>query len=133
MKENKIKFPKIFSKNINATSWDEWLELIDKELNNAGYRKYKQIIKSSDFQYWKSFYADNEKIYIVGLLFYDFRKYQSQDPNANIISIDYECMLLDGFGGRVDMSVSRNIKLEKFEKMSKDFHDAMLKYIKKKL
>ena len=111
---------------IGSTDWDEWLSLVEGRLKKLGYRRYCQKLKSEDFAYWKSFYDEDAKIYQIGLFFYDFRKYADRDPNANRISIQYECMLLGR--DRVDMSVSKGIDLPEFEKMARTFYEAMWQY-----
>lgn len=111
---------------IGSTDWDEWLSLVEGRLKKLGYRRYNQNLKSEDFAYWKSFYDEDAKIYQIGLFFYDFRKYADRDPNANRISIQYECMLLGR--DRVDMTVSKDIDLPEFEKMARTFYEAMWQY-----
>ena len=111
-----------------VVNWDSWLLEYENNLKELGYRKYIQNYKHEDFCYWKTFYKGNDKIYQIGVLFYDFRKYYSKDPNANIISTMYQCMLLGD--NRIDMEVSKDIDLPEFEEMSKDFYKSMIKYLK---
>jgi hypothetical protein len=106
--------------------WDKWLIDMEASLKLSGYRRYNQYFKSEDFAYWKSFYDDDLNIYQVGVLFYDFRKYIDIDPNANRISIQYECMLI--CDDRIDLSTSKRIEVFEFEKMAKTFYEAMSKY-----
>ena len=103
--------------------WDKWQSDLEEKLKSLGYRKFIQNYKREDFTYWKTFQENGEKIYQVGVLFYDFRKY---DKNLNI-SIQYECMLLNT--DRIDFSVSKEIKLEEFESMSKTFYESMKQFI----
>ncbi len=109
-----------------STSWDEWLSETETKLKEIGYRRYVQNHKNEDFCYWKTFKKGEDKIYQIGILFYDFRKYADRDPYANRIGIMYECMIL--LGDRIDMSASKNIDLFEFEKMAKTFYEAMLQY-----
>jgi len=103
------------------TSWDDWLIETEKKLKELGYSRHVQNHKKEDFCYWKTFKKGNDKLYQIGILFYDFRKYAS-----NRIGIMYECMLL--CDNRIDMSVSENIELKEFELMSATFHEAMSKH-----
>jgi hypothetical protein len=109
-----------------STSWDEWLSETETKLKESGYRKYVQNHKSEDFCYWKTFKNGEDKIYQIGILFYDFRKYADRDPYANRIGIMYECMVLGE--DRIDMCVSKNIHLVEFENMAQTFYKAMSQY-----
>jgi hypothetical protein len=91
-----------------------------------GYRKFFQNHKNEDFCYWKTFKNGEDKIYQIGLLFYDFRKYADRDPMANRISVMYQCMLL--CDDRIDIDVSKDIDLPEFELMAKTFYEAMSQY-----
>jgi hypothetical protein len=99
---------------------DEWLSETETKLKDLGYRRYVQNHKNEDFCYWKTFKKGEDKIYQIGILFYDFRKY------ANRIGIMYECMVLGE--DRIDMCVSKNIDLVEFEKMSQTFYEEMSQY-----
>ena len=109
-----------------STDWDEWLSETETKLKELGYRRYVQNRKDEDFCYWKTFNSGEDKIYQIGLLFYDFRKYSDRDPYANRIGIMYECMVL--CEDRIDMYVSKNIDLVEFENMAQTFYGAMLQY-----
>jgi len=121
IKTKKQKFSLINLNNI--TDWDKWLTELDEYAKNSGYRKYNQNLKREDFAYWKTF---DEK-YQVGLFVYDFRNFRDRDPNANRIGIQFECMFVN-IDSRIDLTVSKEIELEEFEKMAKDFYEAMSKY-----
>lgn len=120
--------PSLFKQIKECTSGDEWLEEVDKILKERGYKKYKQNFKNEDYAYWKSFSINGNKAYQVGLLFYDFRKYQSNFALPQTISIQFECMFID-VDARIDLSVSKNMTLDEFEIMSNTFYNAMLKYV----
>jgi len=109
-----------------STSWDEWLSETETKLKELGYRRYVQNHKNADFRYWKTFKNGEDKIYQIGILFYDFRKYADRDPYANRIGIMYECMVLGE--DRIDMCVSKNIDLVGFENMAQTFYGAMSQY-----
>lgn len=109
-----------------STNWDSWLLEFETNLKELGYRKYVQNYKNEDFCYWKTFKNGDDKLYQIGVLFYDFRKYAERDPNANRIAIMYHCMLL--CDDRIDMDVSKEIDLSEFEAMSKTFYEAMSQY-----
>jgi hypothetical protein len=111
------------------TSWDEWLSETETRLKEIGYKRYIQNHKHEDFCYWKTFKNGEDKIYQIGILFYDFRKYADRDPYSNRISIMYECMCLGD--DRIDMSVSKNITLVEFENMAQTFYEKMVKFLKK--
>lgn len=106
--------------NDEYNSWDEWLEQTELKLKELGYRKFDQKHKREDFAYWKKFTIDDKLVYQIGILFYDFRKYNGLD--ANRIGILYQCMVL-GVEGRVDLSISKNITLTEFENISKSFYN----------
>ena len=109
-----------------STSWDEWLSETKTKLKELGYREYAQNHKNEDFCYWKTFKNGEDKIYQIGILFYDFRKYADRDPYENRIGIMYECMVLGK--DRIDMSVSKNIDLVEFENMAQTFYRVMSQY-----
>ena len=109
-----------------STDWDGWLFEVETNLKELGYRKYVQNHKNEDFCYWKTFKNGDNKLYQIGVLFYDFRKYVERDSNANRISVMYQCMLL--CDDRIDMDVSKEIDLPEFETMSKTFYESMSRY-----
>jgi hypothetical protein len=109
-----------------STSWDEWLSETETKLKELGYRRYVQNHKNEDFCFWKTFKNGEDKIYQIGILFYDFRKYADRAPYANRIGIMYECMVLGE--DRIDMCVSKNIDLVEFENMAQTFYGAMSQY-----
>lgn len=114
----------------DSSDWDEWLEKTENKLNEIGYEKYNQNHKREDFAYWKPFYRKDDKVYQIGIFFYDFRKYRHHDTAANYISVAYECMLL-GNGNRIVLEVEKgDMTVLKFEEMGKDFYYSMLPYIK---
>jgi hypothetical protein len=118
--------PLLIAEVSGSTSWDEWLSETETKLKELGYRRYVQNHKNEDFCYWKTFKNGEDKIYQIGILFYDFRKYADRDPNTNRIGIMYECMVLGD--DRIDMCVSKNIDLVEFENMSQTFYEAMSQY-----
>lgn len=108
--------------------WDKWLEKYEANLKKSGYNKYIQNMNNEDFGYWKTFKKGKDKIYLVGVLFYDFRKYPKYSAFLNKIDVMHKCMLLPD--NRIDMKVSKNIDLPKFEEMSKIFYKTMSKFNK---
>lgn len=109
-----------------SNSWDEWLSETETKLKEIGYRRYVQNHKNEDFCYFKTFKNGKYKIYQIGILFYDFRKYADRDPYANRIGIMYECVVLGK--DRIDMCVSKNIDLVEFENMAQTFYGTMSQY-----
>jgi len=107
--------------------WDDWLLTLDTEIKESGYKKYHQNLQREDFSYFKTFYKGEEKIYQIGVLVYDFRKYMHFNPSANYIGIQYECMLIGD--NRIDMSVCNPISLATFEEMALAFYERMNKYL----
>lgn len=88
------------------------------KLLNMGYKKYNQFFKSSAFQYWKTFNG-----YQVGVLFYDFSEYKHRFTLGTFdFSVQYEVMLTNK-DYRVDMTVSKDITIHKFEKMALKFYN----------
>ena len=121
-----IQPPLLIADVSGSTSWDEWLSETETKLKELGYIRYVQNHKKEDFCYWKTFKNGEDKIYQIGILFYDFRKYADRDPYANRIGIMYECMVLGE--DRIDMCVSKNIDLVEFENMAQTFYGAMSQY-----
>lgn len=111
--------------NIQQPDWDLWLKETEENLKNLGFNRYSQNLKNEDFAYWETFYRGTKKVYQIGLLFYDYREFTGH----NHISISYECYLLNK-NGRYDLSVSDDITLEEFEKISAEFYKAMKKCTK---
>jgi hypothetical protein len=107
-----------------SQDWDAWLMEVEANLSKSGYRRYNQNLRSEDFAYWKTFYKKEKKIYQVGILFYDFRKYG--DLNVHQISVQWQCILL--CDDRIDLSVSKEIEVAEFEEMAKTFYEAMSQY-----
>jgi len=117
--------PRVFPELGFFSSWNEWLEHTEKELVSQGYVRYKQNLKREDFAYWKSFSENGKKVYQVGLLFYDFRKYQKDLPER--IGVQFECLLMD-VEGRIDLSVSKDISLKGFETIARTFYESLTQY-----
>jgi len=107
--------------------WDVWLLNLDTEIKQFGYKKYNQNLRKEDFAFFKTFYKEEEKIYQIGVLVYDFRKYMHFNSSANYIGIQYECMLIGD--NRIDMSVSKAISLATFEEMALAFYERLNKYL----
>lgn len=129
MEKNIKTKPELLDNVDDSISWDEWLSQMELKLKERGYHRYVQNYKREDFAYWKTFKKGENKIYQVGILFFDWRRYDVIDSGR--IGILYECMLCGD--GRVDMTVSKDgIDLIEFEKMSKTFYEAMSKYTKYK-
>jgi hypothetical protein len=103
--------------------WDNWLKEKEKFLEESGYIRYNEHLKGEDFVYWKNFIDENEeKIYQIGVLFFDFRdKY-----NLNRIDIEYECRLI--CDDCISLSVHKDIFITSFEIMSSDFYKVMKIY-----
>lgn len=113
--------------NTNIVDWDKFLLDTDKELKKKGYRKFNQNYRFEDFSYWKTIKDKNEnKLYQIGLLIYDMRKY----IGGHYVSIEFCCLLFSE--GRIEMTVSEKINVDKFEEMSLHFYQTMSNYIIKK-
>lgn len=107
-------------------TWDEWLSKVELALKELGYTKYQQNLKNEDFAYWKTIRVNGEKAYQVGLLFYDFRKFDNF-RGSNRIGVQFECMPINT-DSRVDLSVSKDITVQQFEEMAAAFYNTMLLY-----
>jgi hypothetical protein len=118
---------KTIIKSIKFNSWNNWLLQIEDYLIKRGYRKFDQKLKGEDFTYWKTFYRGRKHIYQVGVRFYDFRKHQRDFNIPESISVSFDCMIL-GNDDRIDMTVSKDITIAEFEKMSKAFYNSMKVY-----
>ena len=117
----------IIPKKVDSQTWDSWLTEAENSLKERGYTRYEQNLKREDFCYWKTFKDGDNKLYQIGVLFYDFRKYIDRDPHANRICTMYECMLLGEY--RIDMTVSKDIDLPELEEMAIEFYNSMKKYL----
>lgn len=108
-------------------SIDEKVDSLTSKLEELGYSKYVQVLKNEDYSYFKTYVSeDGVKKYQIGLLFYDFRKYDKFD--SDIVSVQYWCLLFDA-DGRVDLTVSKDISLTEFEAMAESFYKSMKEYI----
>ena len=114
----------IFSGAYVIVPCDDWLAETETKLKKLGYGKFIQHHKHEDFSYWKTFRVNRKKVYQVGLLFYDYRKYGDLAYN---VSISFECMFIN-VDGRIDLSVSKKITLFEFETMAKAFYNSMMPY-----
>jgi len=112
------------------TSWDNWLEITENHLSERGYKKYTQNRHGEDFTYWKTFRVNAKKAYQVGVRFYDFRKFAHTNVECDRIGVQFDCMHI-GISSRIDLNVSKDIPVEEFEDMSRDFYVAMNKYCDK--
>ena len=112
---------------MDSNAWTAWLNVLENTLKDKGYRKYNQSHKKEDFAYWKTIRnKKGQKIYQIGILFYDFRKYADNER----IGLLFECMLIGG--DRIDLSVSKDISIDTFENMCKKFYSYMKSFNKKK-
>lgn len=113
--------------NVNSnTDYDKYLVDLHDYLTTKGFKKHKQGLLGlfgEDFSYWKQY--DNK--YQIGLLIYDWRKYEQHTAEKKI-GIMFECLPLR-IEGRCNLSVSRNIELHEFEQMAASFYNAMRKYL----
>jgi hypothetical protein len=106
-------------------NWDKWIEDLHKNIIKSGYQKFNQNHRREDFSYWKNFKDDNNnKIYQIGVLVYDYRKFMTpEDYSCNRIGIAFNCLLFSE--GRIEMEVSEDISLDKFEEMALSFYKTM--------
>lgn len=96
-----------------------------ERFKSLGYTYYpKQVFKNEHHRFWKSFYINGEKVFQIGILLYDYSKY---DINNKRVGIQYECLLIGD--DRLDLSVSKNIDINKFEEIAFDFYESMKKYL----
>jgi hypothetical protein len=119
--------PLLFNEKHSELEWNEWSLKIEKELIKIGYTKYFQNYKREDFSFWKPIIENGKKIFQIGILFYDFRKHNPQDPMAKRIGVQFECLLINE--NRIDLSVSKDISVKEFETMCYSFYESMKKYI----
>jgi hypothetical protein len=126
------KAPALFPElaHVKDNDWDEWIKNAKMRLVKRGYREHAGQLSNEDFVFWKTFEADDgQKLFMSGVLFYDFRKFSQLDPSANKIGIQYKCMLLGG--SRIDMDVSDDYTtLDQFEQMCHDFFLGLFMYQK---
>ena len=117
MKANRI-IPQV---NEN-TNFDQWLSEFETNLKKEGYRKYYQRYRLSDFAYWKVIKKDNEELYMIGILFYDFKGHTD-----NRIRIDYHCRVCNS---KCEMTTSKDVDVQDFEKFAEKFYQLMKKTLK---
>lgn len=122
-----ISKPILFTEKHSELDWNDWLFRMESELKKMRYDKYFQNYKREDFSFWKIIEQDNKKIYQIGVLFYDFRRYNKNDPMANRVGVQYECMIM--CPDRIDLSVSKDMLLTDFEIMCYEFYQSMKKFI----
>lgn len=95
-----------------------------KRFESLGYTNYpNQVFKNEHHRLWKSFYINDEKVFQIGILIYDYSRYTF----SNQVGFQYECLLIGD--ERIDLSVSKNIDINKFEEIAFDFYEAMKKYL----
>ena len=122
MTKNKNEKQFYINKVNKNTDWNQYINELHAYLTGLGFKKYNQNYKQEDFSYWKV-YDDK---YQIGLLVYDFTKYNQHNLNSKV-SIQFECMLVD-INCRCDLSVSKNTEIDEFEQMAKSFYESMIKY-----
>lgn len=100
-----------------------------KELNDymlsLGYRQYLQLHKNSDSTYWLT-----KEGYQVGVLVYDFTKYNNSDITPHhFVGLSFEYMMLsDDMFDRMDLCVSKDYEdISEFEELSEYFYKNMKK------
>lgn len=121
--DKKIDTPKLIPMRAMYT-WGEWLTETEKGLKYLGYSRFEQEYKDEDFTYWKVFYSGDERIYQIGISFYDFRKHTNKLSLPNRIGVEYECMILN-LDTRVCLTMGSSLTLPDFETMSMEFYDLM--------
>ena len=107
----KIKLPNLI-KDDKSKDIDEWLFNSQNSLKEMGYNKHIQNLKKEDFGYFKSFYFKDKLRYQIGILFYDYRKYNEN----NRISIQYE-LISDYFYSSIWKDIDIKEVEEIFEKI----------------
>ena len=105
-------------------TWDEWLAAAEDALKKRGYTRYKNHSERSDFSYYKTFYSGDKKLYQVGLLFYDFRKFKNQDVNSDRIGVGFRSYII--CDNSVSMTFSGDISVEEFEELARVFYFTMI-------
>lgn len=116
--------PTLFVGQKQTENWQDWLAEVEGKLKDAGYTKYFQKYKSSDFQYWKNFDINGGKAYQVGVLFYDFRRYQGRANVPETIGVQFDCLIISD--DRIDLSISKDITVADFETISTSFYQSMM-------
>jgi hypothetical protein len=111
----------------------EQLAKFELELVEKGYKRYNPKYRNEDYSYWKSFGItydeDNDEIiqYQIGLLVYDFSKYNNLPEFQQPFSISYEFILgRNDKIDRVDLSISdTKLTVEEFEQVSLNFYNSV--------
>jgi hypothetical protein len=109
----------------------EQLAKFELELVEKGYKRYNPKYRNEDYSYWKSFGItydeDNDEIiqYQIGLLVYDFSKYNNLPEFQQPFSVSYEFILgRNDKIDRVDLSISdTKLTVEEFEQVSLNFYN----------
>jgi hypothetical protein len=101
--------------------WETWLSEYDSNLTSRGYVKYRQNLKREDFCYWKEFKKDGKSIFMVGVLFYDFRRYNYLGLEMERIGTMYTISFIGS--GRADLDISNDMDLPEIEKIARIFYE----------
>lgn len=111
-----------------SETWDEWLAATEDTLKKRGYNKYNNRSEKCDFSYYKTFYVGEKKAYQVGLLFYDFRKFERADTCANRIGVDFKCYII--CNDHVCMTVSKDMSIDEFERLARQFYISIVSQLR---
>lgn len=109
---------------LGTTNWAAWLADFEANLHASGYRRYRQLFKKADFAWWKSFGTARQRLYQVGVLFYDFRLFNHRNADLDRIGIEYVCLLC-GTNERVELMSGQGMDIPGFEAMAKAFYQAV--------
>lgn len=106
---------------------EEWQQATEDRLKKIGYARYNQQLKGSDFQYFKTIWDNDEKIYTIGVLFYDWQKYKDKLANpehAIRIGIQYECSFI--CDDNVWLSISSDkCSIEKYQEICENVYHTL--------
>jgi hypothetical protein len=136
----KTKHPLIFKelcsneKDLSLTI-SQWLEQAESKLRGRNYNRYNQKQHGSTFQYSRTVWSNEinmKKIYIISVLFYDWRIIANELGRTDIperIGISYEVTILTN--DRCDLLISSDkVDLDKVEEIAKKFYESITPFFK---
>ena len=133
--KNPLIFKELCSKEKDLSlTISQWLEEVESKLKERKYTQYNQKQHNSTFQYSKTFWSNEtnpKKIYIVSVLFYDWRTIGKELGRTDIperIGISYEVTLLSN--ERCDLLISSDkTDLDKVEEIAKNFYESITPFL----
>ena len=98
--------------------------LTEQDFISAGYKRYNEVHKGSDYLLQKRIDDEHGKKYFIDVYVYDWRKYRYQNPTMPDFSFNPEVQFRAFKGGNMTMNVSLIVNSEStIEQIEKEFED----------